>query len=130
MSMIIRKRMKSEGGFTLVELLVVIIIIGILAAIAIPMYLNQRTKGWQASDKSDLRNAAIAMESYYTDNATYVGATEALLAADEGFNPTTNVTLTVDTATANGYCLEAVHSSGGGTWSMDEGGNPTEAACP
>src|SRR3954449_6408743 len=60
----IRKAMEErEGGFTLIELLVVIIIIGILAAIAIPVFLNQRKKGWDSQAKSDLRNAATAEET-------------------------------------------------------------------
>ena len=49
---------EREGGFTLIELLVVIIIIGILAAIAIPVFLNQRKKGYDAQAKSDARNMA------------------------------------------------------------------------
>ncbi len=51
---------ENEGGFTLIELLVVIIIIGILAAIAIPTFLNQREKGYDAAAKSDLKNVATA----------------------------------------------------------------------
>ena len=57
---------RDDEGFTLIELLVVIIIIGILAAIAIPVFLNQRQKGWEAAVQSDLRNAATAQETYLT----------------------------------------------------------------
>ncbi len=60
-----------EAGFTLIELLVVIIIIGILAAIAIPVFLNQRKKGYNASIKSDMRTAANEMESAFTDSQQY-----------------------------------------------------------
>jgi prepilin-type N-terminal cleavage/methylation domain-containing protein len=59
---------EKDQGFTLIELLVVIVIIGILAAIAIPVFLNQRKKGVDASLKSDLKNAATAVETYATDN--------------------------------------------------------------
>ena len=59
---------RDEAGFTLIELLVVVIIIGILAAIAIPVFLNQRESAQLASVQSDLRNAAIEAETYYTQN--------------------------------------------------------------
>ena len=59
----------SDEGFTLIELLVVIIIIGILAAIAIPVFLNQRNKGYDSAVESDLRNAATAQETYLTSSA-------------------------------------------------------------
>ena len=62
---------EREGGFTLIELLVVIIIIGILAAIAIPVFLNQRQKGYDAQAKSDARNLATLEETYMTDFSTY-----------------------------------------------------------
>ncbi len=67
---------ENEGGFTLIELLVVIIIIGILAAIAIPVFLNQRKKGYDAAVKSDLRNTATYQETYLTDNNTYATTTQ------------------------------------------------------
>src|SRR5664280_3485229 len=69
------KAMKEKDeGFTLIELLVVIIIIGILAAIAIPVFLNQRKKGVDASMKSDLRTVANEEETNFTDTQAYAAA--------------------------------------------------------
>ena len=75
---------ENEGGFTLIELLVVIIIIGILAAIAIPVFLQQRKKGYDAAIKSDLVAAATAEETYLTDFNVYTNST-ANLQTSESF---------------------------------------------
>lgn len=69
------RRDGADRGFALIELLVVIIIIGILAAIAIPVYLNQRKKASDASMRSDLRVIATKEESYYADFQTYLAST-------------------------------------------------------
>ncbi len=73
----LRHRMASEeSGFTLVELLVVMLIIGLLAAIAIPAFFNQREKAYDANAKEQARTAETAMETYATDNGgVYTGVT-------------------------------------------------------
>ena len=111
----IRKAQEErEGGFTLIELLVVIIIIGILAAIAIPVFLNQRNKGYDAQAKSDLRNGATIQETYLTDNGVY-GTLAAIQAVGYDWKKSANVTsvsVASGAGTTSGYCLEAVSSSG------------------
>ena len=124
-----RAQADSEGGFTLIELLVVVIIIAILAAIAIPMYISQREKGWRANTQSDLRNAAVAAEAYFTDGQTYVGLDDAVLKTN-GYQESVDVTLDPVLPSATDYCLEAEHSSGGGMWHIgnrvgDEGAPET-----
>jgi len=122
---------ENEEGFTLIELLVVIIIIGILAAIAIPVFLNQRKKGYDAGIKADLRNAATAEETYLTDYDAYTGTDTDLI--DEGFKysskgdydgtPALNITLD---GTNSGYCITA-DSASGKTWLYDSEGGGLQA---
>ena len=143
---------EKDEGFTLIELLVVIIIIGILAAIAIPVFLNQRKKGYDAQTKSDLRNAAIEVESYFTDNQVYpdtvTPGADAGAAGTVYYKQSTNAGAinapagAVKYVTADGtalevtkkvaFCLFAVSDSGT-TWVYNSGKGgvqPKGATCP
>lgn len=101
-------RERRNDGFTLIELLVVILIIAILAAIAIPVFLNQRKKGWISQMDSALKNAATAEESYLTANdvyATTVGQLES-----EGWKKAEDVTFVTATIDGgNAWCVQVVH---------------------
>ena len=106
----LRVRAQSEKGFTLVELLVVMLILGLLAAIAVPAFFNQRNKANDAEAKTQVKTAQTAMETYATDhNGSYLNAN---LAALQAIEPTITSDVNPGTPTANTYTLVATSSTG------------------
>jgi len=110
---IMNKKMK---GFTLIELMIVVVIVGILAAVAYPSYQDSVRKSRRADAQGVLMGLAGAMERHYTNNNTYKGAGPS--GADTGApaiyakkspkdGTNTYYELTIKAATANTYSLKA-----------------------
>ena len=107
----LRQRAGREEGFTLIELLVVILIIGILAAIAIPSFLNQRGKAYDAAAQELARTSETTAETYATsNNGSYLGMTPAVL---QGIEQSINL------STGNGQAyLSGVTYPGGASYEV------------
>src|SRR3954449_9527103 len=104
----LRQRMASEeSGFTLVELLVVMLILGLLIAFAIPTFFNQKQKANDADSKAMAHTAQTAIETYATDHqGSYVGADQAALTQIEG---TVDTTVVVSGTSATGYTIKVTN---------------------
>lgn len=85
---------KYEKGFTLIELMIVLAIIGILAAIAIPQFDAYRTRSFNSAAVADLRNAMGAQEVYYVNHKVYANSASNLIGS-YGLTYSPNVSLTL-----------------------------------
>lgn len=102
--------MKNNKGFTLIELMIVVAIIGILAAVGYPAYTNAVKKGNRADAIDSLLSLAGRMEEYYLNNDTYAGTTvNAAGTGTVGSNKTSDdlYTMSITSATAFAYTLTA-----------------------
>jgi type IV pilus assembly protein PilA len=121
----ILRRTKHEHGFTLIELMVALVVIGVLIAIAIPAYIGFKHRAGDRSAQANLRTALAAAEAYYADNVTYEGMDEAAMRAiDAALSPTLTVVLAGDSS----YCL--TETVNGRTWSLLGPGTPAPSFVP
>ena len=134
----VNPRSSASRGFTILELLVVFVIIGIVSAIALPAYFSQARKSYRAEVKAIMMETAQFMERYYTTNKTYVGASPLSAVSPKGASATAkkyDISWSV-TPTASAYTLQAVPANSQasdtcGTLTLSQSGvqTPSTANC-
>jgi type IV pilus assembly protein PilA len=101
---------RQIAGFSLIELLMVLAVLGLLAAIAIPQFVSYKAKGVDSQMKSDLKNAALAMENYFAEKLMYPTTVATLATA--GYTQTTGVTIIINVTSNTTYTLTASMPNG------------------
>jgi prepilin-type N-terminal cleavage/methylation domain-containing protein len=105
-----RRALQQSEGFTLLELLVVIAVMGVLAAIVIQQFMIYRSRAIDVQMRSDLKSAAMAMESYFADFQSYPTSVTGI--STVGFRRTSGVTLTINVTSPTTFVLTASKPSG------------------
>ncbi|WP_432484031.1 prepilin-type N-terminal cleavage/methylation domain-containing protein [Kineococcus esterisolvens] len=131
-----RPRRRREDGFTLVELLVVVAVVALLAAVAVPVYLHQRDGAVAVAVKQDLKAVALAEETHMTDERAYLAVpatTSPVIGTPVEVDDETTVAVVLN-ADASAYCVTATHPdlSGARVLVSTRGGlqDPGVGGCP
>lgn len=123
-----RKISGRPAGFTLIELMIVVAIVGILAAIALPSYIDYLVRGKIPEATSNLAAKRVQLEQFFQDNRTYAGAP----ACNDDASSSKYFTFSCDSADAAGYALKAegVDSMAGFTFTLDQNNAKATTAVP
>ena len=121
----------SSKGFTLIELMIVVAIIGILAAIAIPQFSEYRTRAFNATAEGDLKNIMTSEEAYYAGLQTYENLAVTTgpasnIASLPGLRVSLNVCARVTSANAADYSANTEHLNGNISFGVTPSTNTTE----
>jgi type IV pilus assembly protein PilA len=111
----LRHRSADESGFTLVELLVVVLIIGLLAALGISSFLSQRSKAQDAEAKQVMRTASHALQVFHMDHDTYNATVADLVEVESSLGSARNL---VVNGTVNTYDIAVDSASGSNTYTI------------
>jgi type IV pilus assembly protein PilA len=117
---------KQSRGFTLVELMVVIAIVGVLAMIAIPKFLGYRRLSNDSAAHSDIKNLYTSAQVYYTDYPAGSGTLDDF--KDYGFRQTSRVDVTVNSGTQSSFSADTHHTSGNKTYHISADGTISKSS--
>ncbi|MGM0393777.1 MAG: type IV pilin protein [Thermodesulfobacteriota bacterium] len=119
-----KKMLKNKKGFTLIELMIVVAIIGILAAIAIPNFMNYQCKARQSEAKTNLGAIRVAQEAYLAENNTYASDIDSLGWETKG---ETEYTYSITSGDSTSFTAQATADNFKGsdtdTWTIDQDGD-------
>ena len=111
---------KSSAGFTLIEMLIAIAIIGILASVAIPQYNQYKIRGYDAQTKQALKNMHMLCNAYWLDTSALQGCDlPKIKEPTYGFNQNADVVATLPPSPLDNFCASAKHNDSPNTFSID-----------
>ena len=122
----IYNKKRSQRGFTIVELVFVVLILSLLAAIAIPQFVAYRTRAYSAATNVAVKSAYTATQAFFSVSPG--GTVSVSLLSVYGYNANVNIILTLGGAgKIVNFTLQAVHSGGSSTFTIDQKGDITKS---